>query len=69
MAASGSTARRSAARNPAAEVKHPVIFEITNCCKNAVIAAILHDCKNCKIAEIAAMTATFAVQNSLYIIA
>nr|DAD69002.1 MAG TPA: hypothetical protein [Siphoviridae sp. ctDo63]DAR25056.1 MAG TPA: hypothetical protein [Caudoviricetes sp.] len=29
----------------------------------------MHDCKNCKIAEIAAMTATFAVQNSLYIIA
>jgi hypothetical protein len=58
-----------AARNPAAEVKHSVISAITSCCKNAEIAAILHDSKNCKIAEIAAMTATFAVQNSLYIIA
>jgi hypothetical protein len=58
-----------AARSPAAKVKRPVIFVITSCCKNAEIAAILHDSKNCKIAEIAAMTATFAVQNSLYIIA
>jgi hypothetical protein len=45
------------------------MFAITFCCKNAEIAAILHDSKNCKIVEIAAMTATFAVQNSLYIIA
>ena len=50
-------------------VKRFVIFAITVCCKNAVIAAILHDTKNCNFAVIAAMTADFAVQNSLYIIA
>jgi hypothetical protein len=66
---SGSTVRKLDARNPAATVKRFVIFAITVCCKNAVIAAILHDTKNCNFAVIAAMTADFAVQNSLYIIA
>jgi hypothetical protein len=61
--------RKLDARNPAAAVKRFVIFAITVCCKNAVIAAILHDTKNCNFAVIAAMTADFAVQNSLYIIA
>jgi hypothetical protein len=52
-------ARKWAARSPAAQVKQTVISPITICCKNAEIAAILHDTKNCN----------FAVQNSLYIIA
>jgi hypothetical protein len=53
----------------AALIKQIVIFTFTVCCKNAEIAAILHDRKNCNFAVIAAMTADFAVQNSLYIIA
>nr|DAK66664.1 MAG TPA: hypothetical protein [Caudoviricetes sp.] len=62
-------ARTWAARSPAVPVKQFVISKITICFKNAVIAAILHDSKNCNFAVIAAMTADFAVQNSLYIIA
>ena len=62
-------ARKWDARSPAAQVKQTVISPITICCKNAEIAAILHDTKNCNFAVIAAMTADFAVQNSLYIIA
>ena len=50
-------------------IKQAVISAFTVCCKNAEIAAILHDTKNCNFAVIAAMTADFAVQNSLYIIA
>ncbi|BFK59224.1 hypothetical protein I250019C1_13180 [Faecalibacterium sp. i25-0019-C1] len=67
--ASGSMARKWAARSLAAQVKQSVISPITICCENAEIAAILHDTKNCNFAVIAAMTADFAVQNSLYIIA
>jgi hypothetical protein len=69
MAVSGSTEKKSAVRNPEATVKQTVESDFTNCCKIAVIAAILHDTKNCNFAVIAAMTADFAVQNSLYIIA
>ena len=54
MAASGSMAKESAGRNPEAAVKQFVFFAITICYIFAVIAA---------------MTADFAVQNSLYIIA
>lgn len=54
-------------KEPAAEVKRSVIFAITSCCENAVIAAILHDSKHCKIAEIAAMTATICSAKIAYI--
>ena len=69
MVDSGSMVKRLGAKNPEAMDKQMVYSVIPICFIFAEIAAILHDTKNCNFAVIAAMSATFAVQNSLLYIA